>query len=789
MSISAAEWEREERRLEQVLGVIDRQLEAREALAEKHRKDIRATHRSVWGGAAFDRGDDEDARWDWAQHIERLQGQQRQLVFSDRAVRRLKRLSNSPYFARIDFANRATEAPEALYIGLHSLVDEHTGRFLVYDWRAPVAGMFYDFEPGPAWYESPAGKVSGRLLNKRQYKIRNRKLQYMFDSSLQIADDALQEILAQATDARLQHIVESIQREQNQVIRDDSHRLIVVQGAAGSGKTSIALHRIAYLLYKYHKSLSADNMLIFSPNRLFSDYIADVLPELGEQNALQTTFQETAEHLLDRALVPESFNQQLEYLLTRVDDAEYETRTRLMTYKASKGFAQLFHNYVDYLEKGTGLEFCDVAWQGKLLMSADEMRELFNETYSYLPWHARVEKIARRVLFLLKPIQDRRRKELRKQLLDDSELVHLNKRELRQLTVQRTWEEFQPVVGRLQEWATFDLVECYRRLFVDDVLFAQVSRGIELPVDIAEIRQATARRLESDMVPYEDVAPFLLLDGYSCGFETQPGLRHVVVDEAQDYSRLQYELLRQLFPNARFTLLGDLNQSIHPHHSIDRYEDVLQVMGETQGVLVQLAHTYRSTRELVEFCSALLPDEPPVAHVGRPGDKPVVVEAAEPDDLSRAVAGAVGQVAARGAKSIAIICRTSAECVRAHDQLAGTVDAKLLTTEERRYRGGTVVIPAYLAKGLEFDAVVVYNAGGGAYGREGERRLFYTVCTRARHHLWICHAGELTYFVRDMDPQFFETVVATTPGLCGPSRRVQCSDGTPSLSMKNTLRT
>src|SRR5690554_743784 len=340
---------------------------------------------------------------DIAQQIAELRHSATAFGIQHRLLKQLQEAEKAPYFGRIDFHEEGLPHREALYIGIRSLIDPETGQPLVYDWRAPVSSMFYDYGLGPAQYEGPGGVYRGDISLKRQYRIRKRKLVYMFDNELTIDDEVLQEALGQHASEKMRTIVNTIQREQNKAIRNDHDDLLLVEGPAGSGKTSVALHRVAYLLYRYRDSMQSQNIVIFSPNRIFNDYISHVLPELGEENVFQTTFQDFAEPFLGWEWDIETQSTCLEKLL----DAEGETREErleTMAFKSSPDFQAILDNLVELIVCAK-CDFFDVRIGKTLVISAEEQRKLFCDNYSYLPVQKRLAKIEQRIMFLLRPLK------------------------------------------------------------------------------------------------------------------------------------------------------------------------------------------------------------------------------------------------------------------------------------------------------------------------------------------------------------------------------------------------
>jgi DNA helicase-2/ATP-dependent DNA helicase PcrA len=690
---------------------------------------------------------------------------------SQNTLGRLEKMALSPYFARIDFspvelsgtaaggeanslsgqANTSFRPrnPIQVYIGISSLRDSETGQYLVYDWRAPVSGMFYDCELGPASYVAPSGVVSGELLLKRQFRISNGKLILMFDSSLRIDDEILQEVLARSSSGKLRTIVYTIQREQNRIIRDEANKVLIVQGPAGSGKTQIALHRAAYLLYRQRRSLSPKHIVIFSPNQIFSDYISGVLPELGEHNVGQTTFVDYARDRIPEAIYVEDANDQIEYVLSKEQEPEYSIRVSGIKLKSSQAYLNLIKAYPAYLEES--LEFQDIIYNGALVASKKQLWGLMRREYSYLPLFRRIDKIKRRVLWLLEPIRKQRISEIEANLSDDPKYAGFLESDLRAISRQRADEELSPVKDHIRSWNFGSTWDVYRRFFKDTHVTSEVlqERGT-IPADLfpwAKVCTWTLKMLNARVVPYEDIAPFLLLKGLLEGFP-EPHMRHVIIDEAQDYTIAQYEVIRHSFPAAGFTILGDPNQATNPHMNTGNYMCLDEVFGDKKPAFVRLRNSYRSTRQIADFCQAILPGEEKAVPLDRPGSLPKVIHVEKCDELLPHIENDIHSLLKQGFKSIALICKTAPQSKKVYNELKARVkQIRLLTGADRSFQTGIVVLPSYLAKGLEFDAVIACNTGKDQYSRPGGQRLLYTVCTRALHRLHLYYTGESSPFL------------------------------------------
>uniref|UniRef100_UPI000AFC399D RNA polymerase recycling motor HelD n=1 Tax=Bacillus sp. JCM 19041 TaxID=1460637 RepID=UPI000AFC399D len=304
----------------------------------------------------------------------------------------LRRMRQVPYFGRIDFKEEGDSTNEQIYIGISSLTDTSGEDFLIYDWRAPISSVYYDYEPGPSEYTTPGGTINGSLEKKWQYLIRDGELQSMFDTSLTIGDEILQQVLGKGTDKQMRSIVATIQQEQNKIIRHDKGRLLIVHGAAGSGKTSAALQRIAYLLYKYRDLLNADQVILFSPNSMFSSYVSNVLPELGEENMQQVTFQEYLDRRLGKEFDVENPYEQLEYVLTAANTSSYSTRLAGIRFKASTRFFEAIESYRQSLEL-SGMLFKDILFRRKPIVTAQQIEDRFYRYDTTLRFHNRLEKL------------------------------------------------------------------------------------------------------------------------------------------------------------------------------------------------------------------------------------------------------------------------------------------------------------------------------------------------------------------------------------------------------------
>lgn len=500
----------------------------------------------------------------------------------------MQRLLPSPYFGRIDFQEEGQQSVEQVYIGVSSFAAADGLSFLIYDWRTPIASLYYDYPPGHAAFDTPGGRITGRMELKRQYQIRGGRLQHLFDSSVTIGDELLQQVLGQGADSQMKSIVATIQAEQNAIIRNDTSRMLIVQGAAGSGKTSAALQRVAYLLYKHRERLTADQIVLFSPNPMFNSYVSTVLPELGEENMQQTTFQEYLDKWLGAAFRLGDPFDQMEYVLTAQQQEGYAARLKAIEYKASEAFLHALQGYA-YLLKQEGMLFKDICFRDRVLISGEQIRA---KLYSYDPsirLPNRVELVQKWLLTELAALQkeeqgaawveeemnyldndqyaaihgklhrdkgvfDFAEKYLRLQEL----LVHKREqdegdfdyaeREQELLGEMIVKEQFRPLRRGIRKFTFIDMAGLYRQLFSDETAYRKMTGETEVPELWPEICAQTREMLDCGTLWYEDATPYLYMQELIEGVRTNTQVRHIFVDEGQDYSMFQYEFLKSCSP-------------------------------------------------------------------------------------------------------------------------------------------------------------------------------------------------------------------------------------------------
>lgn len=748
------EWEFEKKRLHDVTAKIVKELNFHEENMDKLKKELVNFRKFMWNDMSHSSTKSIEEKIEVTLYSKILKQKESAYSISTDLVKKLKKMFKSPYFARVDFLENGVAKQEMIYIGIGSFIDDESGEIVVYDWRAPISSILYDYEVGPAQYSANDYIIKGEILLKRQFKIVDSHIKYLFDSSIKIDDEILQQILSKSADNKMRNIVTSIQKEQNKIIRDEENDLLIVQGAAGSGKTSIALHRVAYLLYKYRdEQIFANNVIIFSPNDIFNDYISNVLPELGEENMQQTTFMEYAEKVLTEDLKIENINDHFEYLFSVDEDCEYQIRKAVIQYKSSYDYLQLIKNYISYLEQDV-LNFNDIYFRGKIVIPKETIYRLFHESYKWLPMVKRLPKIKKRLFYLLKPIRKKRFEELQQEIKPKCAF----QKEIKPRSRLMLYLEFKEVRKAIEEMITFNTYQAYLQLFLDIKLFKKLAAGTELPEDLDAICNYTIDQLKNNQIRYEDLAPYLYFKGKLEGIPNMSQIKHVVIDEAQDYSSIQYEIFYQLFNQNSLTILGDLNQTIHPLMETNTLEKIVEAFHSPNSAILKLAKSYRSTNEIVEFTKQILPNREKVQSIHRLGEKPVIIEVKEKDKFCELLSKDISTFLQQGFRSIAVICKTARESLEVHNHLKEQIDVTLITKDDEYFKYGVVVIPSYLAKGLEFDVVLIYEANCVNYHRENERNLFYTICTRALHKLSIYYTDLISPFIAEISSELYEKI-------------------------------
>lgn len=605
------------------------------------------------------------------------------------AKRKLIKLHQSPYFGRIDFS-AADAKPTPIYIGIHTFFDERSAENLIYDWRAPISSMFYDFELGPAFYQTPSGQVAGEINLKRQYRIRDGEMDFMIENDVNIHDEVLQKELSKAADDKMKTIVATIQRDQNAVIRNDSSSVLIIQGVAGSGKTSIALHRIAFLLYRFRESIAAKDILIISPNKVFADYISNVLPELGEEQIPEMGMEELAQDLLENKFHFQTFFQQVSFLLESHDRSFIER----IRFKSDFEFLRKLNQYLINLENN--FFQAQELRIGRTVVPSPFIHERF-KAYYRIPLLKRVPQVVK----------------------DIQQFVRGNTE--RKLTGQEKAQIWEAVPRMIQVNNVFDIYKNFYTWLGRPDLF---------------------RMAPGNVMEYADVFPLIYCKIRMEGMQSYDHVKHLLIDEMQDYTPVQYSVFSRLF-KCKKTVLGDITQTVNPY-SGSSSEGIQQVF--PQADIIKLSRSYRSTWEITEFTQRILPN-PDLIALERHGPEPVIKPFGSNTEETAEIRRRIEDFHSSGHHSMAIITKTHKQAKFVFNELR-TTGAHLLTADSTSFRKGVIVTTAHLAKGLEFDEVVVPFVSAHNYHTEVDQRMLYIACTRAMHRLTLTFSGSVTPLIR-----------------------------------------
>lgn len=596
--------------------------------------------------------------------------------------KRLTKILAIPYFGRIDFLEKKENSKVMpTYIGIHTFYDPESRATLIHDWRAPVSSMFYDHELGEAGYRSPSGEIKGEISLKRQYRIRGGKMEFMIESALTVHDDILQKELSSNVDDKMKNIVATIQREQNQIIRNEDIRTLIIQGVAGSGKTSIALHRIAYLLYTFRDSISSKDILIISPNKVFSDYISNVLPELGEETVPETSMEQILSGVLEHKYKYQTYFGLVNELLEKPSSSLINR----IAYKASFGFISELDKFILHIEN-TYFKAADVKLTKYITIPAPFIEEQYLRFNRY-PIRRRFDAMADYMLDMLK-IQ-----------------------------------------------YTFTVTTTGRNLLKKEIrLMFAGNNDIQVYKDFFKWTNNPGmfKMRKGHTLEYSDLAPLAYLHLALEGNGNQPfRVKHLLIDEMQDYSPIQYKVIQKLFP-CRKTVLGDAGQSVNPYGS-STAETIQKSL--TASEIMKLCKSYRSTFEITDFAQKIHPNAE-LEPVARHGEKPQILQFGSAVEELSGIMGLISTYRKSGYKSLGIICKTEQQAREMADVLKSYAnDISFLSSQSSAFVQGIVITSAHMAKGLEFDEVIIPQTDERNYRSEIDKSMLYVAVTRAMHRL------------------------------------------------------
>ena len=678
MNLSKQEIDSEKKYLDETTSVIRKEISSLGLELYEKEEKIKEFQKFIWDSRA-DMDDQEMKSMMGASELEITLAQNKSNHF-----KKLFQVQGNPYFGSITFKD--DESEKKIYIGMTHVEDAENDRYLVHDWRAPISSMFYDYEIGKAKYLAPSGIIEGEITNKRQFNIKDGKLVRVFDNNINIDDELLQEVLEKESSEKMTNIVNTIQQEQNAIIRNVEDTNLIVQGIAGSGKTSVALHRIAFLLYKI-KNLNSKNVLIFSPNNIFTEYISNVLPELGEDNTMQTTFNDFLSSNLREFKNVESFSSFVERYY------KYEEKNKkLVKFKQSDEIIESLDDYVDELLKH--VRFTDNLHIDDFEIEKDELNYLLKDRYSKLLLFDRLDEITEKVC------RD-----------------FYNGKHGRKSTIYSRLKKLLNI--------SLDFKEIYKNFFKSTSFLLRYDGEIS----DYEINSSVSKR----DIKYEDACLMVYIKGKIEGFSYLGLIKQVVIDEAQDYTKLQYIIIKNIFKKSGFTILGDINQTVNPYYKYRSLEELGEIF-DNGTIYLELSKTYRSTPEIIAHTNKILGLDH-VSAIRRDNNKPVIFKD-KYDDLKEELIKDIKYLKSNN-YSIAVITKTDNEAEKLYEYLKDEItDINLLNNNSYDFNKKMIIIPSYIAKGLEFDSVIIYTDKDNYY-KEDEKNLYYVACTRAQHELII----------------------------------------------------
>ncbi len=584
-------------------------------------------------------------------------------------LQRLFRIQNKPYFGSIRFKEEGSEEEDNIYIGITHVEDKLD--YYVHDWRSPICSMFYDYETGPASYKAPSGIIKGNIIKKRQYIIEDAELKHIFDNDLNISDSLLQEVLAEESSDKMKNIVNTIQEEQNKVIRNTEDKNLIVEGIAGSGKTSVALHRIAFLLYRI-PNLTSSNVVVFTPNKVFSEYISNVLPELGEDNTYDMTFYDLLCQNINEYKDIENFTDFISrYYKSNVDNYD------MVKYKQSDEIIKDIDSYINNLL--STIKFNNkLEYDNFIEIDTEELNNMLNYKYNRFPLFERIKEISKKIASNNYEGSTKNASSIEKKL---KELLNIK----------------------------LDLKDIFNNFYQSEY-------------------SKYKDKVNDKYLYYEDACIFLYIKSLLVGFNTNHVIKEIVIDEAQDYNKLQYLIIKKTFKTSNYTILGDTNQTINPYYKYDSLEELTSIFESSK--YITLTKTYRSTGKIIDYTNKILGLNHVTAIRNDKASDIIFRNNITKNDFLTDINNLKTI-----SKSIAIITKNDKEAEKVYNMLKDDLDIMLIDGFGHIKRD-LVVVPSYVVKGLEFDSVIIYTDEDNKY-QEKDKYLFYVACTRAQHNLII----------------------------------------------------
>ena len=681
-----------------------------------------------------------------------------------------------PYFGRVDFRENMGFT-ESIYIGKKGISNSKDGEEIVVDWRAPVADLYYSGTGGDAYYKAPQGIVEGKLELKRKFLYKNSDIEKVFDEGINniiineeegqnLVDEFLKINLEESSGKKLKEVVATIQKEQNEIIRWPKNLPIIVQGSAGSGKTTIALHRLAYLIYRYKESMSGDEILVLAPNKLFLSYISDILPSLGAEEVNQSTFEEMV--LSKLKLKGKAYNKD-EKLLKIIEEKDEHIKKLIVNSSKVKGtmlFKTMLDRYIALMEKDA-IHIDDIKVGNEILFYKKEIMRLYIKDLKAYPINKRKKEIKRylnlkikeRIESLLIEIDnewEKKIREIRRENEDSSErrklLISLyeERDKIKENVKSNSKKEFN---NYFKNWKDISSRDIYYNFYNDDLF--ETATGSKIPKVLADyMKEEFNNNFEKNIIDEDDLPALAYIRILLEGIDEEEKFKYIIVDEAQDYSPFQVYLVNSFAKGNALTLVGDLAQGIYYYKGLKTWEDITKQVFEGNATYIQLTQSYRSTVEIIDFAKKTLQsqnlglkDAKPVL---RHGEKPKIVKISSGDEYTSALEKIIKEVQNYGKKTIAIITKNMLQGEEIYKILKEKSKYKfeLILGKEKEIKEDLIIIPSYLTKGLEFDCTIILNPSENNYKENIlDERLLYVSLTRALHLEYIVIKDEATNLI------------------------------------------
>ena len=683
-------------------------------------------------------------------------------------IKNLKMVINKPYFARVDFIEKGDVKRDAFYLGKVMVTDHNTLEQIVIDWRAPIADLYYEGRLGEANYNCPAGNIEGEIKLKRQYFFnKDGELENVMDIDITTNDEMLQPFLAANSDTRLKNIISTIQAEQNKIIRSEMWRPLVVQGVAGSGKTTIALHRIAYLIYNYDKNFFPEEFLIIAPSKFFLNYISNVLPDLGVERVQQSTYEDIAFEIIGDEFDIEDPNEKLAIIIDNNKSDKEKEMSKVIEQasilKSSIRFKNMLDEYLYELEKRF-IPDEDFKIDKYVFMKREDIHHLYFREYANLPICRRIEEIVKHLKNsvmmrsgeILKDIEEERDYKIAK--VKAEEPIE----EIRLSMIRNLYGDAEKLAKSVIKDAKKHALNYfgankvmtplkYYKEFLD-VYFEQIASERIDKRQIKYIKDSFAAAQRKGKIEMEDIAPLMYIKCMVHGVKTKFELKHIVVDEAQDFSEFQFYVFKKIIKSNSMTILGDLAQGIYYYRGTRNWQKTMSVVfGEDSDLkYLTLKKTYRTTEEIMNVANKVISNINDVLNceLGEPVMKngaPVTFKHFENhSDMINQIKARLEEFKQKGFTNIAIIGKTIPDCLKLQKEL-NDEEIHMISSKDSEYNGGINICPSYLSKGLEFDAVIITDADVNNYTKsEVDTKLLYVCITRAMNTLDIYYVDKIT---------------------------------------------